>query len=277
MAQEPNVSPDQEVIDTGAQLIPDKDDTPITPQNPQQSDGDDNNAGDDIAAKYENEKKSWAGKIQKLQTELNEAKNYKDYAAVYKALDEGARKNPEFRKLANKILVEQGIVDSSVIESDEEGVTGKEPEKTSRNETPNQQMDPQVQNWVIQKQQQELMENQKFIERFESDKPELQEGDDAELAQRRQTIGVVANLLQSQGASKEEAFERAYVQVFHPEKLSEQGELNGLLRSQSTNINIGGGYSSGKQTKKTTLTDEQKAAARAFGMSDEEYLEGLNL
>jgi len=216
---------------------------------------------------WRNKFESVKGKVSALEKEKNE---YESAARMLRALDEAARNDPEFGRKANEKLVEQGIADPSVLEQFEKK---DEKEKTA---TDAPDLHPAVQ-WAQQKQREEEESNMKFLQDFESDKPDISEGTPSEVLKRRSAIKAIADLNIGRGMNKKDAFERAYLQLLHDDKLKEEGELEGIVKSQSTSPAIGSASGqSPKASKNVTLDETEGKVASAFGLSPEEYRDWSN-
>jgi len=247
--------------------------TPATPPAPEKADVATIESGkEDIPKKestpdWEREKKGWEGKMSKLQKEMNEKERA---ASMLSALDSAAKADPEFQRLANKKLVEQGVMSQDEYEQAYPSGDDKKPKATSSTGLPDVSSHPAVR-WAQQKQVEEQAENERFFTEFETGKEDIGVGTQIETASRRKAITSAALVNMNQGLDKKTAFEQAYLQILHPEKLKEQGELEGLAKAQGTpTVSGASGKSAGSGG--TTLTSEQQNAAKAFGMSADEYL-----
>lgn len=215
-------------------------------------------------SKWENEKKSMAGKISKLEKEANE---YRQAKQLLDALNTAAANDPDFMKIANKKLVEQGVLDESVLQ---------ELEKTTPQTTSDGVVSNPAIEWAQAKMKEEQDKKEAFFNSFEENKPDLTEGDPELVRAKRQGVAAAAAIRMKQGESMEVAYENAYKQIFHPEKLVEEGELSGIAKAQSASpVEGAASGTSAKSSGKADLTPEQKEAARLFGLTEEEYAEGL--
>jgi hypothetical protein len=213
---------------------------------------------------WEHEKKSMSGKISKLERDINKyEQEYQQRARLLDALDRAAANDPEFMRLANKKLVEQGVLDESVLQELDKVVP-----QTKSDGSPK---DPAVL-WAQQKMQAEQMEREKFFQDFEDRHPDLTEGDPEIVRTNRAAIGAAAAKRMKEGASQSEAYEFAYKLIMNPKQLIEEGKLEGLALGQSAlptegAASGGAAVSSGRRE----LTPEQREAARLFGLAEEKF------
>jgi len=213
-------------------------------------------------SKWENEKKSMAGKISKLEKDNNE---YLQAKTMLDALNSAAANDPEFMKLANRKLVEQGVLDESAIQD-------LDTSESTRDEV----ADPAVK-WAREKMQEEQNKRIEFFKGFEERHPDLQEGEEKIIRANRSAIGAAAaKRMAEAGASEEEAYEFAYKLIMNPTQLIEEGKLEGIAQAQSASP-VEGAASGGaaKSSGGVELTPEQKDAARRFGISEEKYATNL--
>jgi len=208
------------------------------------------------APKWENEKKSMAGRISKLQTEVNESQRAVE---MVKALNEAALRDPKFKEVANKKLVEYG---------------GASPSDVPVKETPmdtDVSQHPAVQ-WAMQKRTEEQAKNRAFFQEFEGKRPHLSEGTQQEVDRKRRAITSVAMMHMEKGMSQKEAYEKADTELFQSDKIRKEGELSGIAKAQSASSTIGAGSGKSATTSaKKELTPGQSKVAKAFGMSSDEY------
>lgn len=219
-------------------------------------------------AKEDNDFNSLKGKVSSLEKERNELRKK---AELFDALDKIAAKDPEFMKSANERLVKEGYLDPSVMEKiNQQGVT---PQGT----TPDISQHPAIQ-WAQQKQKEEFEQRRKFFADFQSDKPDLEEGDTESVSAKMNAISAAARLNINKGLSEKDAYNQAYLQILHPEKIKEMAELSGMAKAQSVTPSIGGA-SGTKATGSGTLnlSEEEKAIAASMGLSEEAYAEGKSL
>lgn len=226
----------------------------------------------------------WESKYKKLENDFNsvkgktsslekKARELEQAARLVEALNNAAISDPDFKKMANKKLVEQGLLPASYLDELEQSSPTK-PDRADVQQAPVQQAplqaDPAL-TWARQKQREELENEIKFFEDFESSKPDIAEGETNVVKARRGAISAAANVNLSKGMSKKEAYELAYIQILHPEKLKEEGEVEGLVRARTAPVMTGGLGQAAKTQQTTRLTNEERKVAQAFGMSDEEY------
>jgi hypothetical protein len=215
---------------------------------------------------WEEEKKRLSGKISKLEKDSSE---YQQAKQILDALNSAAAEDPDFMKVANKKLVEKGVLDASVLEQLEQ-VASSQPQASG------QPVDPAIQ-WAKQKMQEEKQKKEQFFVDFEEKHPDLQEGDDKVIRANRSAIGAAAaKRMAEDNVSMEEAYEFAYKLIMNPKQLIEEGKLEGIAQAQLATPAEGaasGGSASSSGT--ATLTPEQKEAARLFGLSEEEYAKSL--
>lgn len=220
--------------------------------------------------KLENDFNSVKGKTSSLE---KRARELEQAAKLVEALNNAAINDPEFKKMANKKLVEQGLLPASYLDELEQSSPTR-PERADAQQTPVQQApvqaDPAL-TWARQKQREELENEIKFFEDFESSKPDIAEGEANAIKARRGAISAAANVNLSKGMSKREAYELAYIQILHPEKLKEEGEVEGLVKARQAPVMTGGLGQAAKTQQTNQLTAEERRVAQAFGMSDEEY------
>jgi len=212
--------------------------------------------------KWENDKRSMSEKIKALENEKNE---YLQKVKLLEALDSAAANDPEFMKLANKKLVEQGVLDESVLQQ-----LDVSPQKTD-----GVQSDPAIQ-WAQQKMREEKEKREKFFIDFEDRHPDLKEGKPEVVRANRSAIGAAAAKRMAEGMSEADAYEFAYKLIMNPTQLVEEGKLQGLAQAQ--NASPAEGAASGGSAQSTggvELTPQQKEAARLFGITEEEYANSL--
>lgn len=214
--------------------------------------------------KEDNDTKAERAKYAKLEKENNE---FRERVKLLEALDSAAANDPEFMKLANKKLVEQGVLDPSVLEQLEQATTQTQRSDVVKTIT----SDPALE-WAKQKMQEEQNKRVEFFKKFEEERPDLATGDAEITRANRQAISAAAVIRMKSGESMEKAYDYAYKQILHPEKLIEEGELRGMAQAQSAIPAVGaasGGAS--KSSGKVELTPEQKEMARLFGVAEEKY------
>lgn len=217
---------------------------------------------DSPASTWENDKRSMAEKIKSLENERNELAQSK---ALVEALDKAAASDPEFMRLANRKLVEQGLLDESVLQGLDT------PQKTDGT-PPN----PAIQ-WAQAKMQEEQKKKEQFFVDFEGRHPDLKEGSNEIIRANRSAIGAAAAKKMAQDkASAEDAYEFAYKLIMNPTQLIEEGKLEGMAQAQGA-IPTEGAASGGvaKSLGKVELTPEQREAARLFGITEEEFANNL--
>jgi hypothetical protein len=205
-----------------------------------------------------------SGKISQLERERNE---YLQAKKMVDALNQAAMNDPEFMKLANKKLVEQGVLDESVLQELDRVAPQKRTDGAPK--------DPAVV-WAQQKMQAEQMEREKFFQDFESKHPDLVDGDPEIVRANRAAVGAAAAKRMKEGASQSDAYEFAYKLIMNPKQLIEEGKLAGLAQAQSA-LPVEGAASGGAAVSsgRIELTPEQREAARLFGISEEEYAKSL--
>ncbi len=217
---------------------------------------------------WENDKRSMAEKIKKLERENNE---YLQAKKMLEALDSAAANDPEFMKLANKKLVEQGLLDESVLmQLEKDGVSNQPSAVQGAIENP-------AVKWAEEKMRKEREEREKFFKDFEDNHPDLAEGTQEVIRANRTAIGAAAAKKMAEGGiSEKEAFEFAYKLIMHPTQLIEEGKLQGIAQAQS-GFPVEGAASGGvaKSSGTIELTPEQRDAARRFGITEEEYAKNL--
>jgi hypothetical protein len=216
---------------------------------------------DSPVSNWENEKKSMSGKISQLERERNE---FAQAQKILQALNSAAEVDPEFMRLANKKLVEQGLLDESALQEIGEPQPSK-PRVDGYSE------DPALQ-WAKKKMQEEVSKREEFFVNFEKDRPDLLDDRPEVLRANRSAVGAAAARLIANGSSMEEAYDRAYKQIFHPEKLIEEGKLEGLAQAQGA-IPAEGVASGGVASSRgaVELTPQEREMARLFGISEEVY------
>lgn len=215
---------------------------------------------------WENEKKSLTGRISKQDKELNE---YRQAKKMLDALNTAAANDPDFMRVANKKLVEQGVLDESVLKQLEE--TASQSPKTAGVVT-----NPAIQ-WAQAKMQEEQKKKEEFFVNFEEKHSDLSEGNEKVVRANRSAIGAAAaKRMAEANVPMEDAYDFAYKQIMHPEQLVEEGELKGIARAQSATP-VEGAASGGvaKSLGSRELTPAEKDTARAFGLSEEEYAKNL--
>lgn len=213
---------------------------------------------------WENEKKSMAGKISSLEKKANELAQK---AKLLEALDSAAANDPEFMRLANKKLVEQGLLDESVLQDLE-----KVAPQSQSDGVPSH---PAVV-WAQQKMQAEREEREQFFKDFEERHSDLTEGSPEVVRANRTAIGAVAAKRMAEGLSQSDAYEFAYKSVMNPTLLVEEGKLQGLAQAQSASP-VEGAASGGNANSsgRVELTPEQREAARLFGIAEEKYSQNV--
>jgi len=230
-------------------------------------------SADEIAQKYERLRKKVSG-IEKEKSKLESA------ARVLAVLNDAAAKDPKFAKDANEKLYNAGLITkeqfdqlSSTIEDNKSG--RNEPNKVTDKTTDGSDRLSELPelNWVREKQMEETRKQEEFFAKFEEGKEDISDGSEDDARQRRIAIGNVATVNMSKGMSQEDAYELAYKQILHPEKIAEDGELQGLIKARSASPSIAPASGGSSTSTSVTLTDEQLDAARRMKMSPEEYAE----
>lgn len=218
---------------------------------------------DSAVLSWDKEKKRMSGKMSKLEKENNELAQAR---ALVEALDKAAASDPEFMKLANKKLVEQGLLDESVLQGMDT------PQATYGEQT----QDPAIQ-WAQAKMQEEQKKKEQFFVDFEERHPDLKEGTNEIIRANRSAIGAAAAKKMAQDkVSAEDAYEFAYKLIMNPTSLIEEGKLEGMAQAQGA-IPTEGAASGGvaKSSGKVELTPQQREAARLFGITEEEFANNL--
>jgi len=219
---------------------------------------------DSPASTWENDKRSMAEKIKALENERNELAQAKK---LLEALDSAAANDPEFMKMANRKLVEQGLLDESVLQ---------QLDVTPQPKADGIYQDPAIK-WAQAKMQEEQKKREQFFVDFEERHPDLKEGDPQVIRANRSAIGAAAaKRMAEANVSQEEAFEYGYKVIMNPSQLVEEGKLQGLAQAQGASP-VEGAASGGaaKSAGKVELTPEQREAARLFGISEEEFAKNL--
>jgi hypothetical protein len=219
---------------------------------------------DSTATDWESRYKSVAGKMSKFEKENNELAQAKK---TLEALDRAAANDPEFMKMANKKLVEQGLLDESVLQ---------QLDITPQPKADGIYQDPAIK-WAQAKMQEEQKKMEQFFVDFEERHPELKEGDPWVIRANRSAIGAAAAKRMAEAkVSQEEAFEFAYKLIMNPSQLIEEGKLEGLAQAQGASP-VEGAASGGaaKSSGIVELTPEQRQAAKLFGISEEEFAKNL--
>ena len=219
---------------------------------------------DSPATTWENDKRSMAEKIKALENERNELSQR---ARLLEALDSAAASDPEFMKLANKKLVEQGLLDESVLQ---------QLEQTPQPRADGIYQDPAVK-WAQAKMQEEQKEREQFFVDFEESHPDLKEGDPQIIRANRSAIGAAAaKKMAQEKVSQKEAYEFAYKLIMNPTQLVEEGKLQGIAQAQGASP-VEGAASGGAASSRggVELTQQQREAARLFGITEEEYAKSL--
>ena len=263
------VTPSPEVAATDV-VEQEQDDSEITVDAPLTSevDAQESTSGDkepdSVPSTWENDKRSMAEKIKALENEKNELTQR---ARLLEALDSAAANDPEFMRLANKKLVEQGLLDESVLQ---------QLEQTPQPKADGIYQDPAIK-WAQAKMQEEQKKKEQFFVDFEEKHPDLKEGNPEIIRANRSAIGAAAAKRMAQGGtSQEEAFDFAYKLIMNPTQLVEEGKLQGIAQAQGASP-VEGAASGGaaKSLGKVELTPEQREAARLFGISEEEFANNL--
>lgn len=256
--QEPEKVEEPEVIEDAQEEVTDT--QPASEADVVESAGEKEN--DTTSSNWENDKKSMAEKIKALENRNNE---YLERMKLLDALDSAASEDSEFMRMANKKLVEKGVLDESVLE--EIGVTSQSNDGVTQ--------DPAV-SWARTKMQEERQKTESFFKDFEGRHPDISEGSPEIVRSNRTAIGAAAERRMKDGMSKEEAYEFAYKAIMNPTQLAEEGKLQGLAQAQSASPAEGaasGGVA--KSSGGVELTPEQKDAARRFGVTEEAYAKSL--
>ena len=214
-------------------------------------------------SKEENDKKAESGKMSKLEKENNELRQVKQ---MFDALNTAATNDPEFMKVANKKLVEQGVLDESILEQ-----LDTKPQPSADGVVDN----PAVK-WAEAKMREEQGKKEEFFVKFEEKHPELSEGEPKIIRANRSAIGAVAAKRMTEGHSMEESYDLAYKAVMNPNQLVEEGKLQGMAQAQGASP-VEGAASGGvaKSSGIKALTPEQRSAAQAFGIKEEDYAKNL--
>jgi len=213
----------------------------------------------------ENEIKSMGGKIQALQRELDESKKA---SKVLEALNNAALSDEEFKNLANRKLAEAGLIPSDSVSDQGSDVAPTGAALSSA--------DQEALEYSRRMKAQAEQNDREFFDKFEQERPDLMEGSADEITMKRKAITAAAAILVRSGKPREEAYADAYLQVLHPEKLVERGQVKGLARSQSTSVSVGESAGQAAPRSNTVRLDaSQQRTAKAFGMSNEEYADWL--
>ena len=217
--------------------------------------------------------KSKQSQIEKERNEYLQAKQLVD------ALDAAASVDPEFMKLANKKLVEQGLLDESVLQTLDNNQVQTAPQQGQ----PQPVVDPAVA-WARErmiedkkKEQAEKQEKIKFFEEFESAHPNLLDGSEDIVKANRTAIGAVAARKMAQdNVPMKDAYEYAYKAVMDPASLVEEGKIQGLAQAQAGRP-VEGAASGGSANSagEVVLTPQQREIAKSFGISEEAYAKRL--
>ena len=248
--------PEQDVEETETQA-------PSTSEVDAEEDTSGEKQADSPATTWENDKRSMAEKIKALENERNELAQAK---RMLEALDSAAANDPEFMRLANKKLVEQGLLDESTLQGLD----------TAPQTTDGAQPDPAIR-WAQAKMQEEQKKKEQFFVDFEERHPDLKEGSNEIIRANRSAIGAAAAKKMAQDkVSAEDAYEFAYKLIMDPTSFREEGKLEGLAQAQGS-IPTEGAASGGvaKSSGKVELTSEQREAARLFGITEEEFANNL--
>jgi len=217
--------------------------------------------------KWENDKRSMAEKIKALENEKN---TYQQKAKLLEALDSAAANDPEFMKLANKKLVEQGVLDESVLQQLEQSVP-----QAGQSRPDGSTQDPAIK-WAQQKMQEEKQKREQFFVDFEEGHPDLKEGEPRVIRANRSAIGAAAAKRIAEGDSQKDAYEFAYKLIMNPTQLVEEGKLQGLAQAQGASPAEGAASGgSANSTGGVVLTPEQKDMAKRFGITEGEYAKSL--
>jgi len=240
----------------------------VTTQSPSETDVVDTETSEEQSveapvSKEENDKRSESGKMSKLEKEVNELRSVKQ---MFDALNTAATNDPEFMKVANKKLVEQGVLDESVLE---------QLNIPSQPNADGEVVNPAVK-WAEAKMREEQEKKEEFFVNFEEKHSELSEGEPKIIRANRSAIGAVAAKRMAEGHSMDEAYELAFKAVMNPNQLVEEGKLQGMAQAQGA-LPVEGAASGGvaKSSGTKALTSEQKDAARAFGITEEDYAKSL--
>lgn len=219
---------------------------------------------DSTVSPWENEKKSMSGKISKLEKERNELAQQ---AKMLQALNVAAANDPEFMRIANRKLVEQGLLDESALAEIESTTPQPQADGGSLN--------PAVL-WAQQKMQAEREEREKFFKDFEDRHPDLTDGDAELIKANRIAVGAAAAKKMREGLSQSDAYEFAYKLIMNPNQLIEDGKLQGLAQAQGASPVEGAASGAIANSSGTVeLTPEQKEIAKRFGISEEKYAQQL--
>ena len=212
-------------------------------------------------------------KVSKLEKDAGKVGEFETAKRVYDALNRAAVKDPKFALEANQALLDEGVITKE--EFDSLKAKMKSPDDKSdapAEDIPEALLSHPAIKWAQEKAQSEQRQEMQFLEKFEEEHDDISEGSDDVVSARRKTIGAVARLNLDQGMSREDAFSRAYLQVMHPEKLKEEGEIEGLAKAQATGASVTApAGKSAKPTGAPTLSEEELDAARRLGMSPDEY------
>jgi len=210
-------------------------------------------------------------KVGKLEKDAGKAGEFETAQRVYEALNKAAQKDPKFALEANKALMEEGVITQEEFDSLKSRMKSPESDAPAE-DIPEALLSHPAIRWAQEKAQSEKRQESQFFDKFEEEHEDISDGSDTVVSSRRQTIGAVAKLNIDQGMTREDAFNRAYLQVMHPEKLKEEGEIEGLAKAQSTGSSIAAPTGqSAKPTGGVTLSQDELDAAKRLGMSPEDY------
>ena len=226
---------------------------------------DDTTEPEDYKTKFERLSEKQSG----IEKQNNE---YLQKVKLLEALDSAAANDPEFMKLANKKLVEQGVLDESVLAELEQTIATQ---PQGANVASAVTSDPAIA-WAKGKMQEEQSKREEFFKKFEDDRPDLAEGDREIVRANRQAVSAAAIRRIKAGEPMDKAYDYAYKQIMHPEQLIEEGKLEGMAQAQSATPAVAGASGGSSQTSgRVELTPEQREAARLFGIAEEKYSQNM--
>ena len=219
------------------------------------------------------------GKVSSLEKRANE---YAEKAGAFETINELAARNPEFKRAIYQAMLGAGKIKPDEVPADVFGEVPQTAVPTPQGLTPEHMAaleEATVQKRVREEEQRKTRDKQLSAALdLEERHKDITEGTESVVKARRELIGAKARAVSSQrGVSFEEALEDAYVYELHPERLKEEGMLEGLAKAQQVKSTVGTGAGSvPKHHTSGTVSEDQRAMAKEFGLEDDDLISQLS-
>ena len=232
-----------------------------------------------------NDHPRWKEVTGKLGDETKRADANQQSADYWQAFNQYSAKNPEaaigfIQDLEDKGMVEKGTVERAKqqLSTTQEPGSEQAPSQSGEEDTSKFReflnQDPTYREVDTQRREREQQTEQVFQE-FEKSHPDVPEAASADPTIRRR-IFMEADAAVKAGKPMNEALDDAYKWVMKRDEVlaeaRETGEVEGLVSGIQQGVGAGtSDTGTSRSSKKVSLTDSEKAMAKSFDMSDEEY------